>query len=89
VLLFPRIVPQPYSTLHPLDQPSAMKNLLTQSGPQLFDRGTMAQRLDVLKQLVQQSVAYELRASLDLYRNPIGLVNLLAEVEGGERWRES
>jgi hypothetical protein len=87
VLLFSRIVPCPYSTLWPLDRPSALGHLLVQSGSQWFDRGTMAQHLEVLKRLMQQSATYELRAGLDLYRNPLTLVRLLAEAEGEERWR--
>jgi hypothetical protein len=35
----------------------------------------MAQHLDILKQLVHQSAAYELQAGLDLYRNPLGLAD--------------
>jgi hypothetical protein len=46
----------------------------------------MAQHLDVLKRLMQQTTTYELRAGLDLYRNPLTLVRLLAEAEGEERW---
>jgi hypothetical protein len=86
VLLFSRIVPCPHSTLRPLDRLSALGHLLVESGPQWFDRGTMAQHLDVLKRLMQQTTTYELRAGLDLYRNPLTLVRLLAEAEGEERW---
>jgi hypothetical protein len=86
VLLFSRIVPCPYSTLRPLDRPSALGHLLVQSGPQWFDRGTMAQHLELLKRLMQQSAVYELRAGLDLYQNPLTLVRLLAEAEGEGRW---
>jgi hypothetical protein len=42
VLLFSRIVPDAQSTLLPLDQVCALRHLLAGSGPQLFDRATMA-----------------------------------------------
>lgn len=87
LLLFSRIVPYPQSTLLPLDRLSALRNLLAGSGPQLFDKSTMAQHLEVLKKLVGQAATYELRAGLDLYHNPIKLVHLLKEAVGDERWR--
>jgi hypothetical protein len=89
VLLFPRIVPQRHSTLHPLDRPSALKHLLAQSGPQLFDRRTMGQHLEVLKGLVQQTVSYELLAGQDLYHQPGRLAHLLREAYGEGPWPAS
>jgi hypothetical protein len=89
VLLFSRIVPDAQSTLHRLDPVLALKHLLAGSGPQLFDRGTMARHLEVLMRLIQQSAAYELRAGLDLYRDPMTLIRLLNEAEGAERWPAS
>jgi hypothetical protein len=86
VLLFPRIVPQRYSTLRPLDRPSALKHLLAQSGPQLFDRRTMGQHLEVLKGLVQQTVSYELLAGQDLYHQPGRLAHLLHEAHREGPW---
>jgi hypothetical protein len=83
VLLFAGIVPAAESTVRRLDRPSALKHLLAQSGPQLFDRGTMAQHLGVLKRLVHQAIAYELLAGRDLYQHPEKLGRLLAAVEGG------
>ena len=70
-LLFPRIVPSAHSTVRPLDHLSALKYLLAQSGPQLFDRHTMAPHLEVLKRLVQQAASYELHAGRDLYQQPV------------------
>jgi hypothetical protein len=87
VLLFACLVAQAHSTLHPVGQVSALKYLLAQSGRQFFDRGTMAQHLEVLRRLLQQTVAYELHAGLDLYHRPLTLVHLLDEAEGGEQWR--
>jgi hypothetical protein len=84
VLLF--AVPAAHSTLCPLDPLRALKYLLDQSVPQLFDRQTMAQHLEVLKRLMQQAASYELHAGLDLYQQPGTLVRLLAEAEGAERW---
>jgi hypothetical protein len=89
VLLFSRIVPDSESILLPLDQVHALRHLLAGSGPQLFDRATMAQHLEVLKRLVQQTASYELRAGLDLYRDPMTLTRLLNEAEGAQRWPAS
>ena len=51
----------------------ALRRLLAGSGPQLFDRATMPRHLEVLKRLIQQSAAYELRAGIDLYHDPMTL----------------
>jgi hypothetical protein len=87
VLLVVRIVPQACSTLRPLDGPGTLRQLLAHSGPQLFDRETMPQHLEVLKRLVQQATAYELRAGRDLYQQPGLLMHLLHEAEGDTPWR--
>ena len=87
LLLFPQIVPDGPSRLRPLDTLSALKRLLAQSGPPLFDRTTMGAHLEVLTQLVQQTTRYELQAGLDLYQQPLRLASLLAEHEGEARWR--
>jgi hypothetical protein len=71
VLVFSRIVPEPNSTLQPVTRVEALKNLLTESGPQLFDQFTMAQHMEVLKTLLSQTKTYELRAGLDLHRDPL------------------
>jgi hypothetical protein len=86
VLLFSRIVLDAQSTLVRLNGVHAIRHLLAGSGPQLFDRATMAQHLEVLKRLVQQTATYELRAGLDLYRDPMTLTRLLNEAEGEQRW---
>jgi len=78
VLVFSRIVPEPNSTLQPMSRIDALKNLLTESAPQLFDQVTMAQHLNVLKTLLSQTKMYELRAGLDLHRDPLTLERLLA-----------
>ena len=89
VLLFPRIIPHRHSTLHPLDRFNALGQLLAQSGPQLFDRHTMAQQLAVLKHLVQQTASYELQAGQDVSHDSGVLAHLLAEVAGAAQWRAS
>ena len=48
--------------------------------------GTMRAHLEVLKRLMQQTATYELRAGLDLYRDPMTLMRLLNEAEGAQRW---
>lgn len=77
VLVFSRIVPEPISTLQPVTRVEALKNLLTESGPQLFDQFTMTQHMEVLKTLLYQTKTYELRAGLDLHRDPLILERLL------------
>jgi hypothetical protein len=81
VLLFACIVPAAESTVRRLDRPSALKHLLAQSGPQLFDHSSMAQHLEVLQRLVQQTTTYELLAGGDLHRQPGLLAHLLDEAE--------
>jgi hypothetical protein len=83
VLLFPRIVAAAQSTVCPLNRSQALRYLLVHSGPHLFDRHTMAPHLETLRDLVQQTVRYELRAGRDLYTHPSRLVHLLYAAEGG------
>jgi hypothetical protein len=87
VLLFPRIVPYAPSMLAPLAPPTALKQLLFESGPALFDHATMPQHLSVLTHLLRQAAPYELRAGLDLYREPGKLSELLSAAEGGKPCR--
>jgi hypothetical protein len=89
VLLFSHIVPQAQSTVRPLHGPTALKQLLAHSGPQVFDRQTMRLHLDVLRRLLHQTTAYELRAGRDLYEAPRTLVSLVLEAEGAARWPDS
>ena len=79
VLLFSRIVPETASTLQPLNRVDALKKLLTESAPQMFDKFTMAQHMEVLESLLRQTETYELRAGLDLRRNPLTLERLLVQ----------
>jgi hypothetical protein len=76
IVIFPRIKSQDQSTLVPMDHVSALGVLLSQSAPQLFDRGTMGAHLELLKLLLQQSEVYELNAGIDLYRKPAKLIRL-------------
>jgi hypothetical protein len=87
VLLFPHIVPHAPSALVPLDPPTALKHLLSESGPALFDHATMSQHLSILTRLLRQATPYELRAGLDLYREPGRLSQLLGAVRGGKPCR--
>jgi hypothetical protein len=86
VLLFPRIVAAAQSTICPFDRSQALGYLLVHSGPHLFDRHTMASHLETLKDLVQQTAWYELRAGRDLYAHPGRLVHLLHTAEGRTSW---
>lgn len=82
IMIFPQIRPRDQSALMPLDQVYALRTLLAQSAPQLFDRNTMAQHLEVLKRLLQQTDTYELSAGRDLYRDPAKLIGLIQEAQG-------
>lgn len=86
VILFPRLVSRPDSTLLPLDRSNAFRSLLACSDLQLFDRGTSAQHFEIMNRLVQQTAAYELQAGRDLHHHPGTLARLLRESEGVERW---
>ncbi len=83
VLLFSRIVPHAPSAVVPLDRPTALKQLLSESGLALFDSATMPQHLEILTHLLQQATPYELRAGLDLDQKPGRLIQLLAAANGG------
>lgn len=82
VILLPRIVDAPRSTVRRLDRTHVLRQLLTQSGPQLFDRLTMDAHLAVLTCLLDQSVSYELQAGRDLYEEPLMLRDLVPELTG-------
>src|SRR5262249_19765240 len=82
LLLFPRIVRQSASTLLPIEPTRALGLLIAPSGSQLFDKQTMAPQLAVLKALLQQATAYELRAGSDLRDDPTALIRLIPELEG-------
>jgi hypothetical protein len=86
VLLFSRIVSDRQSALIPCDRITTLKNLLAQSGPQLFDQNSMGKQLELLAQLLRQSASYELKAGLDLYHDPGKLTRLLAGCEQDGRW---
>jgi hypothetical protein len=79
LLIFPQIVSTSRSTLEPLDDVSALQQVLGESGPELFDRSTMAHQLEVLRQLVKQGVSMTLRAGSDLYHDPGRLADLLQQ----------
>jgi hypothetical protein len=81
VLLFARIMPEARSTVRPLDRVTALRHLLAQSGPQLFDRSSMPRHLDILKRLVEQTTTYELLAGGDLHQQPSLLGELLSQAE--------
>ena len=89
VLIFPEIKRKDQSTLNRIDPVCALRALLTQSAPQLFDRSTMAQHLELLKRLLQQTDTYDLSAGLDLYRDPAKLIGLIHEAQGEQNWRGS
>ena len=82
LMVFPRIIPQKQSRLLPMDHVSALQILLRESGPQLFDKQTMARHFELLKQLLQQCKAYELEAGIDLYQQPVKLIHLLESAPG-------
>jgi hypothetical protein len=75
--------------LRPLDRVQCLRQLLAQSGPQLFDRPTMGAQLEVLARLLHQADIYELQAGWDLYEDPLILQDLLSQVRGVVPWRAS
>jgi adenylate kinase family enzyme len=79
ILVFSRIVSEAVSTLKPVTRVDALKNLLTESGPQLFDQTSMPHHMEVLKTLLSQAKTYELQAGLDLHRDPLILERLLTQ----------
>jgi hypothetical protein len=81
-IVFPRIVPQPTSTLEELPRSVALQHLLSQSGPELFDKPTMAAHLELLGRLLRQTTSYELRAGQDLHHAPQGIIDLLEHTKG-------
>ena len=86
VLLFPRIVADRQSALLPCDRIAALKNLLAQSGPQLFDQNSMGKQLDLLARLLRQTTCYELKAGVDLYHDPAVCMQLLQNSQPEQPW---
>jgi hypothetical protein len=87
IMIFPQIKHRDQTTLMPVDQVRALRTLLAQSAPQLFDRSTMAKHLETLKRLLQQTEAYELHAGRDLYHEPAKLTVLIQQARGERNWR--
>ena len=77
--MLPRITGLERSELSRVDTVSAFKLLLAASGPQLWDLVTMAHHMNVLRQLVRQAATYELRAGLDICRDPSSLLDRLQQ----------
>jgi hypothetical protein len=81
-VVFPRITGLPRSALRPIARLDALRLLLAQSAPQLFDLRTMPSHLGTLKKLLDQVDTFELDAGGDLYREPAKLVELLSKARG-------
>jgi hypothetical protein len=82
VVVFPRLAPRATSTLRGLSRSTALRTLLAQSGPELFDPDTMPAHLDLLARLLRQTRPYELLAGRDLHQAPQGLIDLLQHAAG-------
>jgi hypothetical protein len=82
IVIFPHITGNSQSMLKPIDRVQALRVLLAQSAPQLFDRSTMSGHLELLKRLLQQAELFELNAGTDLYHQPAKLIDLLREARG-------
>jgi hypothetical protein len=82
IMIFPRITPHAQSALTPVPRINALRLLLAQSGPQLFDRYTMSEHLRLLKRLLEQAEPYELNAGRDLYHEPAKLMDLIEKSQG-------
>jgi hypothetical protein len=82
LIVLPRIIPQKRSKLATMDHVLALKILLAESGPQLFDKKTMPRHLELLNKLLQQGAVYELEAGIDLYHDPTKLIRLIEKARG-------
>jgi hypothetical protein len=82
IVIFPHITGNSQSMLKPIDRVQALRVLLAQSAPQLFDRSTMSGHLELLKRLLQQAELFELNAGTDLYHQPAKLIDVLREARG-------
>ena len=80
LLLFPRIVASSRSRILPIEPAKALKVLIEQSGPQLFDRQTLPGQLAMLRSLLLQARPFELAAGRDVLDDPDALVRLLNSV---------
>ena len=83
VVIFPKITGHSHSMLNPINRVQALRLLLAQSAPQLFDRSTMSGHLELLKSLLQQAELFELNAGTDLYHQPAKLIDLLRSTRAG------
>jgi hypothetical protein len=86
IVIFPQIKSQDDSTVKAIDSVRALRFLLTQSAPQLFDRSTMTAHLELLNRLLRQTETYELNAGIDLYHEPAKLIQLIRKARGGSHW---
>lgn len=85
-LVFPSIVGGARSALRPVRGEDAMRHLLAQSAPELFDRRTMPAHLRVLSRLVCRAPGLEMRAGRDVYESPAALEGLLDRIGGEAAW---
>ena len=85
-IVFPRIASCATSTLRGVSRSTALRTLLAQSGPELFDPETMPAHLDLLARLLRQTRPFELLAGRDLHQAPQGLIDLLQRADGGSPW---
>ena len=81
LIVFPQIESRARSVLEELGPTDAMQLLLRESGPQLFDHGTMPAHLNVIRTLLRQCDIFRLRAGGDLYADPGALESLLPSVQ--------
>lgn len=79
VLIYTRIVPQPESTLIPIDKTTAFIKLMRQSASLFFKRQAVNVHLEAMKRLVSQSYSYELLAGRDLYERPERISDFLLD----------
>ncbi len=70
VLIFPKIVPLDKTKLFSVDKTKSLIYLMRNSGGSMIDKARSIRQMDVLKQLVYQSVCYELHLGQDMYKRP-------------------
>ena len=77
ILIFPKIVPFDKTKLVPFDRTKALIYLMRNSGGSMIDKARSIRQIDVLKQLVYQSVCYELHLGQDMYKKPEDISDIL------------
>ncbi len=82
ILIFPSIIDQEQSQLIPLGNVAAVIELSRNCGGIFVDRDMVEVQMEVLRQLVYQTVSYQLLAGRDLYEEPQKISEILSAAVG-------